>query len=414
MPRVALLTPFGFPSVRGNAVTVDRIARGLRERGLDTRVWDLSAVSERTLEAEVEAWRPRLVHAFHALRAGPLALRLARRLEVRLVVTLTGTDANHDLFDPEHAAVVRRVLEGAAVITAFHASIAERVSGALPDLGGRLVTVPQSVAFGGREPFDLAARWELPRDRVLFVFPAGIRMVKGPATPLRPLDRLAAAHPGLRLLYVGPVLDAGEGKALSAALARRPWARYLGAVPHAQMASLLAQADVVLNCSISEGGMANSVLEALALGRAVLASDIPGNRSLVEDGVTGLLFRDEAGFEAAAARLIRDPELRARLGMISQEVAETRNVLQTVDARLAPLSLGEPAQAGGGLPGDAQAAHLARAHGRVLAGPHGLARHRTSGTSVSARSALEGVPRRLLRAGALERQARTPRTSTSC
>ena len=39
-------------------------------------------------------------------------------------------------------------------------------------------------------------------------------------------------------------------------------------------------------------------------------------------------------------------ELRARLGMISQEVAETRNVLQTVDARLAPLGLGGPAQAG--------------------------------------------------------------------
>lgn len=43
-------------------------------------------------------------------------------------------------------------------------------------------------------------------------------------------------------------------------------------------------------------------------------------------------------------------ELRARLGMISQEVAETRNVLQTVDARLAPLSLGESAQAGAPAP----------------------------------------------------------------
>ena len=39
-------------------------------------------------------------------------------------------------------------------------------------------------------------------------------------------------------------------------------------------------------------------------------------------------------------------ELRARLGMISQEVAETRSVLQTVDARLAPLSLGDTGQAG--------------------------------------------------------------------
>jgi len=39
-------------------------------------------------------------------------------------------------------------------------------------------------------------------------------------------------------------------------------------------------------------------------------------------------------------------ELRARLGMISQEVAETRSVLQTVDARLAPLSLGDTAPPG--------------------------------------------------------------------
>lgn len=44
-------------------------------------------------------------------------------------------------------------------------------------------------------------------------------------------------------------------------------------------------------------------------------------------------------------------ELRARLGMISQEVAETRSVLQTVDARLAPLSLGETTKPGAPPPG---------------------------------------------------------------
>jgi len=39
-------------------------------------------------------------------------------------------------------------------------------------------------------------------------------------------------------------------------------------------------------------------------------------------------------------------ELRARLGQISQQVAETRSVLESVDARLAPLGPGEPAEAG--------------------------------------------------------------------
>ena len=128
MFRVAVLTPFAAPSVRGNAITVARILGGLRERGVDARAWDASLTAEAAIVREVEAERPALIHAFHAYRVGPLALRLARRLEVPLVVTLTGTDANHDLFDPDRAATVRRVLEGAAAVTAFHASILERVA----------------------------------------------------------------------------------------------------------------------------------------------------------------------------------------------------------------------------------------------------------------------------------------------
>ncbi|MGH7393389.1 MAG: glycosyltransferase [Candidatus Rokuibacteriota bacterium] len=312
--RVASLTPFAFPSVRGNAITVERIAAGLRGRGVDLAVWDLSVTSPGTVAAQVEAFAPTLVHAFHAYRVGPFALRVARRMEVPLVVTITGTDANHDLFDPERAAVVRRVLEAAATIVVFHASVGDRIAGALPDLRDRLVTVPQAAAPKGTEAFDLSGRWAVPPDRTLFVFPAGIRMVKRPRFPLAPLDRLVARRGDVRLLYAGPILAPDEGEALLRELAGRPWARHVGAVPHAQMGSLLTQADVVLNCSVSEGGMANSVLEALAMGRAVLASDIEGNRSVIEDGVTGLLFGDERDFEERAERLALDPALRGRLG----------------------------------------------------------------------------------------------------
>ncbi len=312
--RVALLTPFGVPSVRGNAVTVDRIAQGLSERGVEVRVWDLAVTPETTIESEVAAYRPGLVHAFHAYRVGPLALRLARRAETPVVVTITGTDANHDLFDAERAAVVRRVLEGAVAIAVFHESMRRRIAGALPDLAARITVIPQSVRLPDGEPFDLGARWPLPPDRVLFLFPAGIRMVKQPRLPLRPFDRLVAGRPVARLLYAGPILDPDEGAALLRDIATRPWARYVGAVPHAQMRSLLEASDVVINASISEGGMANSVLEAMAVGRPVLASDIDGNRPLVEDGVTGFLFRTEDELEKGARRLLDDPGLRRRLG----------------------------------------------------------------------------------------------------
>src|SRR5204863_5863192 len=151
-----------------------------------------------------------------------------------------------------------------------------------------------------------------------------LRPVKRPSLPLAAFDRLTARRGEVRLLYAGPVLDAGEGHALEAALRERPWARHVGPVPHAQMASLLAQSDVVLNCSLSEGGMANSVLEAWAMGRAVLAADIEGNRSLIEPGVTGLLFRDEAELEERAEDLAADPRLRARLGGAGREALERR------------------------------------------------------------------------------------------
>jgi len=81
---------------------------------------------------------------------------------------------------------------------------------------------------------------------------------------------------------------------------------------------------VVLNCSVSEGGMANSVLEALSIGRAVLASDIAGNRSLIDDGSTGFLFGDESEFERRAAELVRDPGLRERLGRAGRELVARR------------------------------------------------------------------------------------------
>ena len=64
--------------------------------------------------------------------------------------------------------------------------------------------------------------------------------------------------------------------------------------------------------------MPNSILEAMTCARPVVASDIEGNRSLVDDGVTGLLFSDCTDLEAKAARLVEDSELRQNMGLQGQ------------------------------------------------------------------------------------------------
>jgi glycosyltransferase involved in cell wall biosynthesis len=344
--RVAVLTPFAPPSVRGNAITAGRIARGLRQRGVELRLWDLSVVPVGAVEPQVAQYEPALIHAFHAFRTGPTALRLARRSGVPLLVTLTGTDINQDLVGEDAGPVVRRVLEGSSALSVFDESMAAPIVAVMPEAAGRLVVIPQSAVFepapAGHWP-PLASLQTLPGPIVLF--PAGIRKIKGPALPLEPLDGLRDRFPTLALVYVGPVVDTADGEALLRLVSGYPWARHLGAVPHHRMPSLLDLADVVLNCSVSEGGMSNAVLEALSLGRAVLAADIPGNRSLVEDGVTGFLFDGAQDFARKAERLLADPDLRARLGMAGRERVSARfGAEREIDgylaayARLAPVT----------------------------------------------------------------------------
>src|SRR5262249_62214183 len=137
-----ILAPHAAPAGLGNAVTVARVARGLRESDQHLRVWDVSGAPERAVADEMEAYRPTLIHAFHAHRTGPLGLRLPRGLGGPLVVTLTGTDANHDLDDPARASVVQQVLEGAAAITAFDPSILQPVPAPLPHTPPPLLTIP--------------------------------------------------------------------------------------------------------------------------------------------------------------------------------------------------------------------------------------------------------------------------------
>jgi glycosyltransferase involved in cell wall biosynthesis len=79
--------------------------------------------------------------------------------------------------------------------------------------------------------------------------------------------------------------------------------------------AFLQGADIFVLPSLAEG-MSNSLLEAMSSGLAVIASAIPGNSDLVDDGVDGKLFSVDSTAEAIRAfgDLLDKPGLRSRLG----------------------------------------------------------------------------------------------------
>ncbi|HWP35243.1 MAG TPA: glycosyltransferase, partial [Thermodesulfobacteriota bacterium] len=299
-------------------------------------------------------FRPDVVHALHAYRSGPAGVAAARALGAALVVGLRGTDVWVDLGDPDRRGTVLAVLEAADAVLALSAALLEPVLAARPSLAARSAVVPHGVAEPFFAPPDdwpqrLPRGWPArPPEGTLFLLPANVRAIKGLDLAVAGMARLAATRPGVRLVVVGPVLEAEAAARLAEAAAAHPWLALPGEVPHADMPALYRAADVVLNTSLAEG-MSNAVLEAMAAGRPVLVSDIPAHRTAVEPEVTGLVF-DPAGPDGGAAALARqaarladDPALRARLGLAAAARiragftadAEARRTLAVYEAALA-------------------------------------------------------------------------------
>ncbi len=99
----------------------------------------------------------------------------------------------------------------------------------------------------------------------------------------------------------------------------------VGFVPPSEVGAYYERAAVVV-CPSRREGYGVAAREAMAYGRPVVASAVGGLLDAVEDGVTGIRVppRDPAALRAAIDLLLRDRELRARLGAAGREAARTR------------------------------------------------------------------------------------------
>ena len=154
---------------------------------------------------------------------------------------------------------------------------------------------------------------------------AGLRPVKNIGYALEAFALFKKKHPQARLLLAGPCLDADESERVLAAGERIEGFSYCGELPHARVLELMQAADIFLNTSLQEG-MPGAVMEAMAAGLAVIATDVAGNRALIENMRTGILVPLHApgALLEACEILAANTELRQQLGRQAREEVRAR------------------------------------------------------------------------------------------
>ncbi len=253
-----------------------------------------------------------LIDGHYLYPDGVVAVALGRRFGLPVVMTARGSDVTQL---PDFAAP-RRMIQGAMAGADAMISVSAGLKRAMVALGAEpdRITVLRNgvdlVQF--QPPADAAAR-------------AGMRAELGLEGPTllsvgHLIERKGHHHaiaalpflPGWQLLILGEGPERAGLEALAARLGVGSRVRLMGSQPHAALGRFYGAADLLVLASSREG-WANVLLEAMACGTPVVASDIPGNPEVVQGRDAGLIVGENTaeGFAAAVQALWADPPDRA-------------------------------------------------------------------------------------------------------
>lgn len=304
--KVTFLSPY-YHQGRGNATTARRIVTGLNEFNIDTNV---VAYNEQPLTAE---WlelieKSSLLHILHFRRFAEWQGDNQLFLDKPYVITSGGTDVNIDIFKPEYQDNIGIVLENAAAITVFSEDAKQKLQSIYRNLDSKIHIVKQSVWFPEINQ-EISTSIKLSEVGPNIVLPAGLRAVKDVLYVLPAILELKQVFPTLTFTIVGAPLERSVLQEVEKVIEKNQWINYYEEIPLEEMAGLYRQSDIIINTSLSEG-QSSALLEAMFLGKPVIARNNGGNKSIIEHGENGFLFDDVYDFFMYAKELLRNKERR--------------------------------------------------------------------------------------------------------
>ncbi len=302
----------------------------LAERALMKRL-------ERRLLEVARVERPALIHAHSPVLNVLPALRVGRRLGIPVVYEIRAfwEDAGADQGTYREWGLKYRMVRAAEtlacrrcdhVFTICQGLKQDLVARGLAD--DRITVVPNAVnpeEFSPVAPDPaLARRWGL-EGRFTVGFLGSFFHFEGLDVLLESLARLNGALPDLAALLVGGGEMEERLRQQARALGLQSRIVFTGRRPHHEMPGLYALVDLLVfprkPIRLTELVTPLKPLEAMAMGKPVLASDVGGHRELIRHGETGWLFPagDASALAEALVTLGNDPQLRSRLAAAGRD-----------------------------------------------------------------------------------------------
>ncbi len=247
-----------------------------------------------------EGFDPDVIDAHYYYPDGVAAALLAKWFDKPLTITARGTDLN---LIPQYA-LPRRMIEWAARRAAGSIGVCAALMDVLRGWGhepAKLHTLRNGVDLERFRPLPPAAmRAELGVDGDPLLLSVGHLIErKGHHIAIDALAELLPARPGARLVIIGEGEERAALLARAARLGVADKVRLTGALANTELLKWYSAADVLLLCSSREG-WANVLLESMACGTPVVATDIWGTPEVVAAPAAGRLVAERSGAAFAA------------------------------------------------------------------------------------------------------------------
>ena len=264
-----------------------------------------------------------LSHSFFTVPCGFISWRFFKKYKIPYVISLRGADVPgyaerfsfiYKIITP----LIKKIWKDAAQVIANSQGLKELALKSNPkqEIG---------VIYNGIETERFKPRVELKDDDKFVITPGASRLTsrKGLGYLIEAVRKLSKKYPQVKLEIMG---DGEEEKmrleGIMKKLNLKNEINFLGRIPREETSPYYQRADVFVLPSLNEG-MSNAMLEALATGLPILATNTGGSKELIEEGENGYIIKKKNPQDIAdkLEKLIKDPELRKKMGEASRKKA---------------------------------------------------------------------------------------------